>query len=957
MFVVILFCPLATHLIAQVGINTTDPKALLDIQSSNTAAPSHLDGILIPKMDNAPETNPTEDQDGMMVYMTGNGSHEKGFYFWDHTAASWQSVYKGSLRAINEGNGIGYRLAEKNPESYGNIGALAVDLSHAEGSTNLYGALGNYSFAVGSQNKASGLSSIALGRLNTASGSYSNAQGTENSASGFASFAAGLGNTASNTYNIALGNNNTAEGTSTFAIGNSNTSSGSNSFTIGRTNNADGTFSFSIGNDNTASGDRSFTIGSYNTASSFAQMNLGRFSTLSSGNPTSWVSTDRLFALGNGLNESNRSDALVVLKNGTITAPSFDVAEISDDKALITKEYFDANNNASLATGLEAIDEGNGIGWRLAGKNPESYGDIGFLAIDLSHVVGSTNLYGALGSHSFVSGGPNIASGSYSIALGRGNNASASYSYAQGNENTASGFASFAAGIGNTASNSYNIALGNNNTADGTSTFAIGNSNTSSGSNSFAMGRTNNAEGTFSFSIGNDNTASGNRSLTIGTGNTASSFAQMNIGINSTISSGNPTSWISTDRLFVLGNGVNNSLRSDALVVLKNGTITAPSLDLSEITDDKALITKEYFDANNNASFAATGLEAIDEGNGIGWRLIGRNPESYADIGRNAIDFSNNTGSGNTFGAKGDYAIVNGFRNIGSGTHSLVLGNDSFATSDHAVAIGFANQAAGSNSLALGNSNTADNSYSIALGRSNSSEGNYALTIGEDNNSTGDHSISMGNTNEAIGNGSLAIGTNNAASSYAQINLGINSTLSGGNASSFIATDRLFVLGNGTNSGARSDALIILKNGTITAPSFNLSEINDDKALITKEYADLNYSDGTGTSPANPINITSFGPEYFVYGGAYEQPRYYKDRNRVYLEGLVARTSSNFVQGEVLFTLPVGYRPAKRQLFSCRNGSSIIRVDIFPNGEMRYSNYSNGSADWVSLSGVSFLAN
>jgi hypothetical protein len=46
------------------------------------------------------------------------------------------------------------------------------------------------------------------------------------------------------------------------------------------------------------------------------------------------------------------SNALTVLKNGTITAPSFDISEIIDDKALITKEYFEANT--SEASGLEA---------------------------------------------------------------------------------------------------------------------------------------------------------------------------------------------------------------------------------------------------------------------------------------------------------------------------------------------------------------------------------------------------------------------------------------------------------------------------------------------------------------------------------------------------------------------------------------------------------------------------
>ena len=55
---------------AQVGINTTNPNAQLDIRSSNQAAPSNTDGILIPKVDTFPATNPTAAQQGMLVYLT-----------------------------------------------------------------------------------------------------------------------------------------------------------------------------------------------------------------------------------------------------------------------------------------------------------------------------------------------------------------------------------------------------------------------------------------------------------------------------------------------------------------------------------------------------------------------------------------------------------------------------------------------------------------------------------------------------------------------------------------------------------------------------------------------------------------------------------------------------------------------------------------------------------------------
>ena len=76
--------------IAQVGINTTTPNAQLDIKSSNQAAPSNIDGILIPKIDAFPVTNPTTAQQGMMVYLTTvSGSNLPGFYYWDNATTSW----------------------------------------------------------------------------------------------------------------------------------------------------------------------------------------------------------------------------------------------------------------------------------------------------------------------------------------------------------------------------------------------------------------------------------------------------------------------------------------------------------------------------------------------------------------------------------------------------------------------------------------------------------------------------------------------------------------------------------------------------------------------------------------------------------------------------------------------------------------------------------------------------
>ncbi|MHA7841859.1 MAG: beta strand repeat-containing protein [Winogradskyella sp.] len=96
---------------AQVGVGNTDPKSTLDISASSTTSPTNEDGILIPRIDNFPSTNPTVDQDGMMVFATGNGTPTKGFYYWDNGSAAWVSIL-GTKNTLDEaydegGTGLG----------------------------------------------------------------------------------------------------------------------------------------------------------------------------------------------------------------------------------------------------------------------------------------------------------------------------------------------------------------------------------------------------------------------------------------------------------------------------------------------------------------------------------------------------------------------------------------------------------------------------------------------------------------------------------------------------------------------------------------------------------------------------------------------------------------------------------------------------------------------------------
>lgn len=115
---------------AQVGIGTTAPDSQLDIRSSNQAAPANNDGILIPKVDVFPATNPTAAQQGMMVYLTTTTtflatSRSPGFYYWNNPTSDWiglNSVANGDHDWYEQGTTTPPNAITDNMFHTGNVG-------------------------------------------------------------------------------------------------------------------------------------------------------------------------------------------------------------------------------------------------------------------------------------------------------------------------------------------------------------------------------------------------------------------------------------------------------------------------------------------------------------------------------------------------------------------------------------------------------------------------------------------------------------------------------------------------------------------------------------------------------------------------------------------------------------------------------------------------------------------
>jgi len=257
--------------------------------------------------------------------------------------------------------------------------------------------------------------------------------------------------------------------------------------------------------------------------------------------------------------------------------------------------------HAANISGLEEIDEGNGIGWRLVGSDPANFGNIGLDAVDLSvNTDEPSTTSGATGRASFAAGefseasgigstaiGGGIASGNRSIAIGNGSNAtvdetlaigggtaSGNQAVAIGSNTTASGTSATALGLSTTASGWWSTSMGLYSIASGNYATAIGHSTTAQGYNSFASGINTLASGVESTAMGTNSIASGHKAVSIGVFTKAEAYNVTAIGSFNVGGGGFPNTWHETDPLFEIGNGTSDVARTNALTIFKNGNAT-----------------------------------------------------------------------------------------------------------------------------------------------------------------------------------------------------------------------------------------------------------------------------------------------------------------------------------------------------------------------------------------------
>ena len=173
------------------------------------------------------------------------------------------------------------------------------------------------------------------------------------------------------------------------------------------------------------------------------------------------------------------------------------------------------------------------------------------------------------------------------------------------------------------------------------------------------------------------------------------------------------------------------------------------------------------------------------------------------------------TAMGGDTEASGDYATAMGTTTTASGFGSVAMGTTTTASGDRSTAMGSGTLASGFTSTAMGFDTEAIAFRTTAMGNATKASGSSATAMGDNTTASSTASTAMGYFTTASSTASTAMGFNTTAQAYASLVLGRYNDIAG-NTFSWVATDPVLVVGNGSSTGSTSDAFTLLKNGNLT---------------------------------------------------------------------------------------------------------------------------------------------
>ena len=214
----------------------------------------------------------------------------------------------------------------------------------------------------------------------------------------------------------------------------------------------------------------------------------------------------------------------------------------------------------------------------------------------------------------------------------------------------------------------------------------------------------------------------------------------------------------------------------------------------------------------------------------MGYNTTSQGAFSTAMGNNTQADGASSTAMGNATTASGEFSTAMGY-NTRAGYSSTAMGNSTTASGDYSTAMGWNTSAAGH--------------YSTAIGRETKANVNYATAMGFNTDASGGYSTAMGTDTKSPGNYSTAMGLATNAGALAAFSIGrYNDPVLSSSPTGWAPSDPLFYIGNGLNSGALSNALIVYKNANTDIKGY--TRLGD----ITEAAPRIKIKKLTGTSAA-----------------------------------------------------------------------------------------------------------